>query len=80
MSYLRIITDYYELLRCIYGKIPRFVTSCHGELRATYGHFTTCLRVVTNSYELVRSIYESLRLCDKKYINPSNLNVLSFDN
>ena len=36
---------------------------------------TTCLHVVTNSYELVTSIHES-----KKYINPANLNVSSFDN
>ena len=81
------------LLRCIYGKIPRFVTSCHGFLRiltsilrnitvhrSFYVLVTTCLRVVTNSYELVTSISESLRFFAKKYINPANLNVSLFDN
>ena len=36
--------------------------------------------LVTNSYKLVTSIYESLRFVAKKYINPANLTVSSFDN
>ena len=76
---LRVVTDNYEQL----SGILRIVTSI---LRNVTIHrsfnvlVTTCLRVVTNSYELVTSIYESLRFFPKKYINPANLNVSSFNN
>ena len=29
-SYYELFTVYYELLRYTYGRIPRFVTTCHG--------------------------------------------------
>ena len=45
-SCLRFITDYYELLRCIYGNSPRFVTSLSRittiNLRVTNDLFTCC--------------------------------------
>ena len=96
-SYLRFITDCYDVFTAKFHDLLRVVTDNYDQLmvilrivtsilrnaiihRSFYVLLTTCLRVVTNSYELVTSIYESLRFFAKKYINPANVNVSSFDN